>query len=61
VASNNTTALAAELTDEEILVNAIAPSVIDTPQNRKAMPDADFPGSPNRKSWPARSSTWYLK
>jgi len=37
-----TEALAAEVVDENILVNAIAPSVIDTPQNREGMPDADF-------------------
>jgi len=37
-----TGALAAELADEEILVNAVAPSIIDTPANRKAMPDADY-------------------
>jgi len=28
--------------EDEILVNAIAPSVIDTPQNREGMPNADF-------------------
>lgn len=37
-----TLALAEELKDEQILVNAIAPSMIDTPANRKAMPRADF-------------------
>lgn len=37
-----TESLAAELVDENILVNAIAPSIIDTPANRKTMPDADF-------------------
>lgn len=37
-----TESLAAEVVEDDILVNAIAPSVIDTPQNRKAMPDADF-------------------
>jgi NAD(P)-dependent dehydrogenase (short-subunit alcohol dehydrogenase family) len=36
-----TEALAAELVDEEILVNAVAPSIIDTASNRKAMPNAD--------------------
>ena len=41
-----TTSLAAELVKEDILVNAVAPSVIDTPQNREAMPNADF------DSWP---------
>jgi NAD(P)-dependent dehydrogenase (short-subunit alcohol dehydrogenase family) len=37
-----TESLAAELVKDNILVNAIAPSVIDTPQNRKAMSEADF-------------------
>lgn len=36
-----TLALAEELKDESILVNAIAPSTIDTPANRAAMPHAD--------------------
>jgi NAD(P)-dependent dehydrogenase (short-subunit alcohol dehydrogenase family) len=36
-----TQALAQEVTDEEIWVNAVAPSVLDTPANRSAMPDAD--------------------
>jgi NAD(P)-dependent dehydrogenase (short-subunit alcohol dehydrogenase family) len=37
-----TQALAQETVDEEIWVNAVAPSVIDTPANRAAMPNADF-------------------
>ncbi|MCW9705448.1 SDR family NAD(P)-dependent oxidoreductase [Fodinibius salsisoli] len=37
-----TESLAAEVVDENILVNAIAPSIIDTPQNRDSMPDADY-------------------
>lgn len=41
-----TGALGAELADEEILVNAVAPSIIDTPANRDAMPGADF------EAWP---------
>lgn len=41
-----TTALGAELAGENILVNAVAPSILDTPANRKDMPDADF------ASWP---------
>ncbi len=36
-----TTALAEEVAGEDILVNAVAPSVIDTPANRAAMPGAD--------------------
>jgi len=36
-----TQALAQETTDEEIWVNAVAPSVLDTLANRSAMPDAD--------------------
>jgi NAD(P)-dependent dehydrogenase (short-subunit alcohol dehydrogenase family) len=36
-----TQALAEELAAEEILVNAVAPSILDTPANRAAMPDAD--------------------
>lgn len=37
-----TQALSTELLDQDILVNAIAPSTIDTPSNREAMADADF-------------------
>lgn len=37
-----TVALAEELKGEGILVNAIAPSTLDTPANRSAVPDADF-------------------
>jgi len=37
-----TRAIAAETTHDGILVNAVAPSIIDTPQNRAAMPKADF-------------------
>ena len=33
--------LAAEYRDDDIRANAILPSVIDTPANRRAMPDAD--------------------
>src|SRR5436190_1857199 len=35
-------ALDAEYRDDGVRVNAIIPSVIDTPANRAAMPDADF-------------------
>jgi len=41
-----TTSLGAELAKEDILVNAVAPSIMDTPGNRAAMPKADF------QSWP---------
>ncbi|KRA00137.1 short-chain dehydrogenase [Mesorhizobium sp. Root157] len=37
-----TVALAEELKSKNILVNAIAPSTLDTPANRSGMPDADF-------------------
>jgi NAD(P)-dependent dehydrogenase (short-subunit alcohol dehydrogenase family) len=33
--------LAAELTADRILVNAVLPSIMDTPANRRAMPKAD--------------------
>jgi NAD(P)-dependent dehydrogenase (short-subunit alcohol dehydrogenase family) len=36
-----TGALAKELEDDGILVNAVVPSIMDTPANRRAMPDAD--------------------
>jgi NAD(P)-dependent dehydrogenase (short-subunit alcohol dehydrogenase family) len=45
-----TQALAQETADEEIWVNAVAPSVLDTPANRAAMPGADF------ASWVAPSA-----
>lgn len=41
-----TQSLAAEVGREGILVNAVVPSLIDTPANRAAMPDADH------ASWP---------
>jgi len=41
-----TQALAAEVLDRGILVNAVLPSIIDTPANRASMPKADH------QSWP---------
>jgi NAD(P)-dependent dehydrogenase (short-subunit alcohol dehydrogenase family) len=41
-----TQALAEEVAKDGILVNAVAPSVMDTPANRKSMPKADF------STWP---------
>ena len=41
-----TQCLAQEVKDEGILVNAVAPSLMDTAANRAAMPDADF------STWP---------
>jgi NAD(P)-dependent dehydrogenase (short-subunit alcohol dehydrogenase family) len=37
-----TVALAEEVVEDKILVNAVAPSILDTPANRAAMPNADF-------------------
>ena len=41
-----TTSLAEEVAKDGILVNAVAPSIMDTPANRKAMPKADV------STWP---------
>lgn len=37
-----TEAMSAELRDQNINVNCVLPSIIDTPDNRKAMPEADM-------------------
>jgi NAD(P)-dependent dehydrogenase (short-subunit alcohol dehydrogenase family) len=41
-----TVALAEEVAKQNILVNAVAPSIMDTPANRAAMPKADSAGWP---------------
>ncbi len=41
-----TIALAEEVAKDGILVNAVAPSIMDTPANRKAMPKANFDAWP---------------
>jgi NAD(P)-dependent dehydrogenase (short-subunit alcohol dehydrogenase family) len=41
-----TLALAEEVAKDGILVNAVAPSIMDTPANRKAMPKANFDAWP---------------
>jgi NAD(P)-dependent dehydrogenase (short-subunit alcohol dehydrogenase family) len=41
-----TAALAEEVAKDGILVNAVAPSIMDTPANREAMPKADY------SAWP---------
>lgn len=45
-----TQSLGEELAPESIWVNAVAPSIMDTPANRRAMPDADH------SSWPSVES-----
>jgi NAD(P)-dependent dehydrogenase (short-subunit alcohol dehydrogenase family) len=40
--SRLTESLAAELKDDGVRVNAVMPSIIDTPANRAGMPNADF-------------------
>jgi NAD(P)-dependent dehydrogenase (short-subunit alcohol dehydrogenase family) len=41
-----TVALSEEVAKDGILVNAVAPSILDTPANRKSIPNADF------SAWP---------
>jgi NAD(P)-dependent dehydrogenase (short-subunit alcohol dehydrogenase family) len=54
-----TQSLAAEVVKNDILVNAIAPSIIDTPQNREGMPDADFNKWPKPRQL-AQQITWLM-
>jgi len=41
-----TMALGEEIAKDDVLVNAVAPSIMDTPTNRKSMPKADFDAWP---------------
>ena len=41
-----TVALAEEVAGQGILVNAVAPSIMDTPANRASMPKADYAAWP---------------
>jgi NAD(P)-dependent dehydrogenase (short-subunit alcohol dehydrogenase family) len=41
-----TQTLAEELKPERVLVNAVLPSIMDSPANRRAMPGADFDAWP---------------
>ena len=41
-----TVALSEEVAKQDILVNAVAPSIMDTPTNRAAMPKADYAAWP---------------
>ena len=52
-----TQCLAREVLAEGILVNAVAPSIMDTPANRGAMPDADFDAWPKVEEV-ARAMVW---
>ena len=52
-----TECLAKEVQEEGILVNAVAPSIMDTPANRAAMPDADFDAWPKVEEV-ARAMVW---
>ena len=54
-----TRALAVELRPAGILVNAIAPSLIDTSANRAAMPDADHDRWPKPEEI-ARTILWLV-
>jgi NAD(P)-dependent dehydrogenase (short-subunit alcohol dehydrogenase family) len=47
-------ALAEELKDKGVTVNAVLPSIIDTPTNRADMPDADA------TRWVSADARWRL-
>ena len=53
-----TEAMAAELRDKNINVNCVLPTVIDTPENRAAMPDADPAAGWRPRTSRTRSSSW---
>ena len=48
-----TESMAAELRDKNINVNCVLPTIIDTPENRTAMPNADPSGGCRPKILPA--------
>ena len=52
-----TQCLAKEVIGDGILVNAVAPSIMDTPANRAGMPDADFDAWPKVEEV-ARTMVW---
>ncbi len=54
-----TQSLAEEVKGEGILVNAVVPSIIDTPANRTAMPKADFSRWPKPEEI-ARTIAWLV-
>ncbi|MEC8321964.1 MAG: SDR family NAD(P)-dependent oxidoreductase [Planctomycetota bacterium] len=55
--SSLTQGLAREVGPDGILVNAVAPSIMDTPANRAAMPEADFDAWPKVEEV-ARTMVW---
>ena len=55
---NLTQSLAEEVKEHGILVNAVVPSIMDTPSNRAAMPDADHSGWPGVEA--VAEAIWFL-